>query len=134
MNLRKKKELAARTLGVGKSRVVFIESRLKDIKEAITKQDIKDLNKDGAIAIREIKGRRTVVKRKRKGPGSVRKKINTRKRDYVSLTRKLRSYLAELKKKGEISKEDSTLIRKKIRNKEFKSKNNLKEYIERLNK
>ena len=55
MNLAKKKSLAARVFGVGKSRVVFAKSRLNEIKEAITKQDIRDLKKDGAITILEIK-------------------------------------------------------------------------------
>ena len=40
MNLGKKKQLAARTLGVGKSRVHFVNENLNEIKEAITKQDI----------------------------------------------------------------------------------------------
>ena len=43
MNLQKKKELAARTLTIGKDRIMFNTSRLDEIKEAITKQDIKDL-------------------------------------------------------------------------------------------
>ncbi len=54
MNLRKKKALAARTFGVGLSRIEFLEPRLDEIKEAITKQDIRDLYKDGAIRIKNI--------------------------------------------------------------------------------
>ena len=129
MNLRTKKELAAKTLGVGKERVKFVEARKDDIKEAITKQDIRDLVAEGAIIIKEVKGRKKVVKRKRRGPGKVKKKINTRKKDYVIMTRKLRSYVAELKKRGELSTEEVVEIRKKIRNRIFKSKANLKNYI-----
>ncbi len=58
MNLEKKKKLAARTLNVGKERIIFLKSRLEEIKEAITRQDIKDLHKDGAIIIKEEKGRK----------------------------------------------------------------------------
>ena len=58
MNLNKKKELAKRTFNVGEERIVFVESRLKDIKEAITKQDMRDLRQDKAIIIKEKKGRR----------------------------------------------------------------------------
>ncbi len=43
MNLRTKKELAAKALKVGKERIVFVEARLDEIKEAITKQDMRDL-------------------------------------------------------------------------------------------
>ncbi|MEM3091049.1 MAG: 50S ribosomal protein L19e [Candidatus Pacearchaeota archaeon] len=131
MNLRKKKELVKKTFGVGKDRIIFLESRLNDIKEAITKQDIRDLYKDGAIIIKSVKGRRKVIKKhKKKGVGKIRKKIKDRKRRYVLLVRKLRKYLSNLKREGKISKEDIKKLRKKIRNKEFKSKAQLKEYIE----
>jgi large subunit ribosomal protein L19e len=133
MNLSKKKELAARTLKVGKERIVFVKSRLEEIKEAITKQDIRDLNKEGAIIIKEKKGRKKVKKRKtRRSRGNIRKKVKKRKQNYVVLTRKLRNYVAELKNRGELSKEEIKEIRKKIRNKDFRSKSNLKEYLEGL--
>ncbi len=133
MNLKKKKLLAIRALGVGKERIIFLKSRLEEIKEAITKQDIRDLKKEGAIIIKEIKGRRKVKENaKKRGPGNVRKKVNKRKQKYVIITRKLRRFIAELKKQGRLSKEEVKEIRKKIRNKHFKSKANLKEYIEEL--
>lgn len=134
MNLGKKKELAKRTLGVGKERIAFTESRLGDIKEAITKQDIKDLHKEGAIVIKEVKGRRKVVRKRKRSVGNVRIRVNTRKQDYVIMTRKLRAYVAELKKRGELSKEEVEDIRKKIRNKAFRSKAHLRDYIKELRK
>lgn len=135
MNLGKKKELAKRTLGVGKERIAFVESRLEDIKEAITKQDIKDLQSQGAIVIKPIHGRRKIKnKNKRRSTGNVRVRVNTRKHDYVVMTRKLRKHAAELKKRGEISKEEHEDIRKKIRNKAFRSKAHLKEHIGGLKK
>ncbi len=128
MNLKKKKELAARTLGVGKKRLTFL--RLDEIKEAITKQDIRELEKDGAIIIKKINGRTKNLKRKvKKTTGNIRKKVNKRKKEYVILTRKLRKYVAEGKKSGELSKKDTKEIRKKIRNRMFKSKAHLKEHI-----
>ena len=74
MNLKKKKALAVRTVKVGKERLVFSKSRLNEIKEAITKQDIRDVQNDGAIVIKEIKGRRKIKKRKntRRRPSNVR--------------------------------------------------------------
>ena len=135
MNLRKKKLLAKRALNVGNARIIFLQSRLDEIKEAITKQDIKTLQKDGAIIIREIKGRRKIMKKKTKrGPGKRKKNVNTRKRDYIILTRKLRKHVADMKIKGIITKEEGTEIRKKIRNKVFRSKSHLKEHIGGLRK
>lgn len=129
MKLDKKKALAAKTLGVGKGRIIFVNERLSEIKEAITKQDIKDLYTDKAIILKEIKGKKKVIKKKSRSPGNVRKKVNARKREYMILTRKLRSFILELKKQGKISREDFEDIRKKIRNRYFRSKANLKEYI-----
>ncbi len=127
MNLSKKKDLAIRTLKVGRERIVFLKSRLDEIKDAITKQDIRDLHKDGAILIKEVKGRKkNVKKKKRRTAGNVRKKVNTRKQDYVKSTRKLRKYVAEMKKQGKLSKEDAGEIRKKIRNRIYRSLAHLK--------
>src|SRR3989344_2566283 len=130
MNLKTKKELAAKTFHVGKERIMFVKERLEEIKEAITKQDIRDLHKEGAIKIKEIKGRKKIVNKKRKtSPGKVRQKVNQRKRDYVIMTRKLRKHLKELKSRGSISKEEIKELRKKIRNKAFRSKAHLKEFL-----
>ena len=134
MNLRKKKSLAMRALGLGKEKIVFITSRLDEIKEAITKQDIRDLKKDGAIVIKDKKGKRKVKKKVKKSVGNVRKKVGKRKREYMLVTRKLRRYVAESKKQGVLTRDEVIEIRKKIRNRDFKSKANLKDYIENITK
>lgn len=130
MNLEKKKVLAARTLGVGKKRVRFNTERLTEIKEAITKQDIRDLYKDGAIFIREITGRKKTQERNwRRRAGSIRHKKKRSKQDYMILTRKLRSYISDMLRKKLISKEQYYLLRKQIRASMFKSKGHLKEVM-----
>jgi len=135
MKLETKKQLAARTLKVGKDRITFNTSRLSEIKEAITKQDIKDLKESGAILIKEIKGRKKIVKRKtRRRFGSIKKKVNTRKKDYVILTRKLRTHLSYLKKNKKITQPVFLQLRKEIRTKAFRSLNHLKESIKELQK
>lgn len=133
MKLRNKKKLAADTLGVGKARIIFIEERLEEIKDALTKQDMRDLFAEGAFLLREVKGRRKNTKRKhKKGTGSIKKKVKNRKQEYVKITRKLRGYAKELKDQGKLSREEVKEIRKRIRNRDFKSKANLKNYIEAL--
>src|SRR4030042_1929609 len=99
MNLRKKKTLAAKTFGVGESRIKFVNARLEEIKEAITKQDIRDLQKDGAIIVIKIKGRKRHEKRKKRNIENMRKNINKRKKEYMKITRKLRKYLSEITEK-----------------------------------
>lgn len=130
MNLAKKKALASRTLKVGESRIIFVKSRIEEIKEAITKQDVRDLHRDGAILIKEVRGRKILAKKKKsRSDGNVRQKVNKRKANYVIATRKQRKYVSELKSQGKISKEDFADMRKKIRNKYFKSLSGLKEFI-----
>lgn len=130
MNLGKKRALAARTLKVGKERILFVNTRLDEIKEAITKQDIKDLKASGAIIIKVIKGRKKITKmRNKRSPGNIRKNVNKRKKNYMVLTRKLRKYIKEAKKQGELSQEDFVGIRKKIKNKQFRSLAHIKENL-----
>lgn len=131
MQLSKKKELAAKVLKVGKGRVIFVKEHLPEIKEAITRQDIIDLHKAGAIQVSSIKGRKKVVVRKnRRRSGKIKKKVNTNKKDYVILTRKLRRFLKHLSKRKQISKEEYINSRKMIKAKKFKSKRHLKESLE----
>ena len=130
MKLENKKLLAAKSLEVGVNRIRFNSERLAEIKEAITKQDIRDLFASGAIIIKEIKGRRAIVRRKRRrGPGHIKKPIRNAKRDYITLTRKLRSLIADLRRKETIKDELYWKIRKEIRAHIFKSKAQLKERI-----
>ncbi|MFH1521609.1 MAG: 50S ribosomal protein L19e [archaeon] len=133
MNLTKKKNLAAKVLKVGKNRIVFATERLLEIKEAITRLDILDLNKSGAIQIKEVSGRKKIVKRKnRRRVGKVKNKVNNRKAEYVIITRKLRKFVRGLVRTGAVDKEKNREIRKQIRARKFKSKRHLKESLEEL--
>ena len=136
MKLDKKKALASKVFGVGKGRIVFVEPRLGEIKEAITKEDIRGLKADGAIVIKEIRGKKSRGKKKkiRKTPGNIKKNVKNRKKKYMILTRKLRAYVSMMKEKNLLSREDALDIRKKIRNKYFKSKSQLKDYISEIEK
>ena len=131
MQLAKKKELAAKVLKVGKGRIVFAESRLSEVKEAISRMDILDLHKSGAISIRDVKGRTKIVKRKnRRRTGKIKQTVNTRKAEYVIITRKLRTFVRGLFRTGKINAEEKQEIRKQIRARKFRSKRQLKEYLE----
>jgi len=130
MNLAKKKALAAKTLKVGKNRIRFDVESLSQIKEAITKDDIKGLFADGVISIKAVKGRKKVTKRKtRRGPGKIKKKVNKRKQIYVKITRKLRAYITGLRDRRIIDSDLYWDLRKKIRMRDFKSQAGMKEYL-----
>ena len=86
--------------------------------------------KEGAIKIKEVKGRKKVWKRKlRRGPGKIRRTVVRRKQKYVKLSRKLRRYVAEMKNHGKINDSDVGKIRIKIKDKAFKSRSHLKEQL-----
>jgi len=130
--LRKRKYLASKVLGVGKNKIIFDSTKLAEIKEAITKQDIRDLYDAGIISIREMRGRKFRIKRTtRRGPGKIKRKVKHGKRQYVIITRKLRGYLKELKLQGKIKQETFEDLRKKLKAKGFKSKAHLREYLEK---
>ena len=135
MKLENKKKFAAKVLGVGMGRIIFNKSRLEEIKEAMTRQDVRDLFNDGAIMLKNIKGRLTIEKRKtRRRAGSIRHKTINKKREYIIITRKLRKYLVELLKGEQITKEQYLLLRKEIRASDFKSKAHLKDRMRLFNK
>jgi len=134
MNLSNKKELASKALKVGKNRLIFRMDSLSDIKEAITRDDIKTLHQEGVIGIKPVKGRKKIVRRKtRRGPGKIKKTVSRRKQEYVKITRKLRKYIMALRNLNVIERELYKTLRKKIRMRDFASKASLRDYLGALN-
>src|SRR3989344_3052553 len=130
MKLENKKDFASNVLGAGKGRIIFNKSRLSEIKEAMTRQDIRDLFASGAISIAEIKGRKKIEKRlTRRRAGSRRQPAIDKKRQYIITTRKLRAYLSELRKAEKITEEHFHKLRKEISASSFISKGHMKERI-----
>lgn len=141
MKLRIQKRLAAGVLNTSQSNIRFDESRLEDIKESITKIDIKSLIKDKAIWAKEKPGasrgraRKRQLQRskgKRKGQGSRKGRAtsrNPRKRLWVAHVRKQRDLIKTLKEKGILSKEGHSSLYKKIKGGFFRSERHLKGYI-----
>lgn len=131
MKLDQKKKLAAKALGVGKARICFNVENLAEIKEAITKQDIRDLFQQGIIRIKPEKGKKKIERRKtRRKAGKIKKTLNHRKQIYVKITRKLRGYIKDLRKQGRLDTKRYNELKVKIKSKAFKSKAHLKEHLE----
>ncbi|MEM1535402.1 MAG: 50S ribosomal protein L19e [Candidatus Pacearchaeota archaeon] len=137
-NLKLQRRLAASILKVGLDRIKFDPERLNEIKEAITRADIRELIKDKAIIKLPAKGyarragrRRQLRKRKgrRRGPGKIKKYVVERKRNYIILIRNLRAYLKALKNRHIISSSEYKILRKRAKSGAFKSKKELVDYI-----
>jgi large subunit ribosomal protein L19e len=129
MKLEKKKKIAAKVLGVGKDRIVFNTTKLAEIKEAITRQDIRDLFTQKAITVKEIRGRLKVVRHKtsRRRKGSIHKQARDSKREYIIITRKLRAFIGHLRREGKLTEEKYQQLRREIRTRAFHSLAHMKE-------
>ncbi|MCX6710639.1 MAG: 50S ribosomal protein L19e, partial [Candidatus Woesearchaeota archaeon] len=112
MNLKVQKRIAANILKCSPKRVHFDTERLDEIKEAITKQDLRALISSGAIVKKSKSGvsrgrARKILIQKRKGrqrnAGSIKGKHGARlpqKKSWMNKVRLQREFLKELKKKG----------------------------------
>lgn len=142
MKLKTQKRLAAQVLKCSKKRIKFDEERLEDIKESITKADIRALVIDKAISKKKKKGISRVRARKRqeqrkkgkqKGHGSRKGKKTARapkKKDWMNKIRLQRSVLKNFKDKGLIDNASFRDLYKKAKGGFFRSKRHIKIYLE----
>lgn len=145
MNLGMKKDLAARTLKVSPKRVKILpktEEEVNRVKEALTKDDIRDLFGDGVIKKLPKRGisktRSKFIKAQKKkgrrnGPGSKRGTKNSRfkrKEAWMVKIRALRKYLQKLRESGEISQASFKELYLKSKSNFFRNKNHMKMFME----
>lgn len=141
MSLRPQKELAAKILKVGKSRVWIDPNRIDDVMIAIRRQDIKKLIHEKVIAKKPAtsisRGRvRINLEKKRKGlrvgPGSRKGgKLSTipEKRIWIYRIRKQREYLKQLRDRRLLSTSNYRMLYLRAKGGEFKSLAQLKAFI-----
>jgi large subunit ribosomal protein L19e len=105
------RRLAANAMNVGINKVWFDPYRLNEIKEAITKEDVKALikekviNKKPTIGTKRRAGRSREIRKKRgrnRGKGKKKNLLHNKKDEYMARIRKIRSYTAMLKRTGKI--------------------------------
>jgi len=142
MKFNLQKRLAADVMNCSEKRIALDKSRLEDIKEAITKIDIRSLINEGAIKKKPIKGNSRVRARKisiqkrkgkRKGPGSRKGKKTARlskKKAWINKIRKQRKFLKRLRDKELITKQNYHLLYQKAKGGFFRSKRHIKLYLE----
>ncbi|MBT3691523.1 50S ribosomal protein L19e [Candidatus Woesearchaeota archaeon] len=141
MKLRNQKRIASTLLKVGKTSVRFDPERLSDIKEAITKLDMRGLIKDGAVRALPIGAtsrsrlkKRLIQKRKgrQKGPGKRKGKKTARlstKAEWMIKVRVQRQFIKELKTRELISIKTYRNLYGKIKGNYFRSRNHIKLYL-----
>jgi len=142
MKLKVQKRIAADVLGCSPKKVYLDPSRAEDIKEAITKKDIRGLIKDGAIVRQKpqeqsrSRARKIHIQKhkgKRKGPGSRKGgeySIVTRKERWMSRIRAQRNFLSELREGKKIKDDLYHDLYRKSKGGFFRSKRHIRIYLE----
>lgn len=142
MKLDAQKRVAAKVLKCGPGRVRFNPAHLHDIKDAITKSDMRLLVSDGLVAAIPKKGisrsrARKIRVQKRKGlrrgsgsrKGTMKAAIGS-KEQWMLRVRSQRAFLAELKEKGLLSLADYHMLYRKSKGGFFRSVRHIKLFID----
>lgn len=142
MKLTIQKRLASQILGVSPKKIVFDSSKLAEIKEAITKADIKVLIANNVIKAKQpkhtskVRARKIALQKrkgKRRGPGKRKGKSTARlpkKKSWMNKIRLQRKFLKTLRDKDIIDNRIYQMLYKKSKGGFFRSKNHIKLYIE----
>ena len=125
------RRLAAEILKVGKSRIWMDPEKLDDIKNAITRADIKKLISQGAIKATPEKIKKHGKKeKKRKGPGRKKGRIKgSDKRKWIATIRPLRRMLKELRDSGKITPSQYRQLYLLVKGGMFRSRSHLRFYL-----
>lgn len=136
------KRLAAEVLGVPANRIRLDSDKASEIKEAITKFDIRGLINQGVIRRVHVRGTSRVRARKiavqkrkgrRRGYGSRKGKHNARgneKRIWINNVRAQRDVLKRVRDKGLISTLDYRRVYAKVKGGFFRSVQHMKMFME----
>lgn len=142
MKLDVQKRIAANILKCSPNRVWLNPEYLDEIKESITRQDIRALINQGLIALKPEnntsrgRARKTLVQKRKgrkKGKGSVKTKTNARVRTktlWMNKIRLQRAFLKELKEKKLIALKTYQDLYRKSQGGFFRSKRHIKIYID----
>ncbi len=137
MDVKFQRRLAASILKCGEERVWMDPNALDEIKEAVTREDIKMLIKRGLIKRKKIKGTSRVranyikmqkEKGRRKGPGSRKGKKYARyprKQRWMKTIRPIRATLKDLRDSGKIDRRTYRRFYRLAKGGTFKSRNHL---------
>jgi large subunit ribosomal protein L19e len=145
VELKVQKRLAAQVLKCSPKKIVFDTTRLSDIKEAITKADIRGLIRDRAIIAKPARGvsRHRARDRQEKrangqmrGYGKRKGKATARlphKVSWMAKIRTQRAFIRELREKKLIENIDFRMLYLKTKSGFFRSRRHIKLYLEEHN-
>lgn len=141
VNLRSKRKLVSRMLGVGADRIKFDPSYLDDVTDAITRDNIRSLITANVIEVKPIKGTSTgrahfkklQHKKRSRKQGSKKGRKGARigkKQVYVKRTRAMRHQLTVSKARKEITNESFWKLYKQVSGNQVRNLAHLRTLIE----
>lgn len=145
-NILNKKKLASKMFNSGLDRVWIDPYSNDKVRSALTREDIRQLIKEGIIKLKPKKGvsrgRARLIDEKRKyghgkGPGSRKGKKGSRtnsKELWIKKIRSLRKTLREFRDSNKLDKKNYCIFYRKAKGGEFRNVSHLKSHIEALNK
>lgn len=141
MNLKLQKRIAADVLKVSYKRVWFDQTRLEEIKEAITKEDIRSLVATGVVREKpaksnsRVRARKTATQKRkglRRGQGSRKGRATARlpsKQVWMAKVRVQRKFVRELLDQKVIAKPTYNDFYRKVKGNFFRSRRHIKLYM-----
>ena len=145
MNLKLQKKLASKVAKKGLNKVKLDQKAREELKEAITKADIRSLINEGIIQVKDKEGvsrgraRKVHIQKKKgrkKGYGKRKGSKNARtdnKTKWINQVRSQRKILKDLKDKNKIIEKKYREVYNKIKGNYFRSKKHLLMYLEQNN-
>ena len=142
MNLKVKKRIAKELFHVGEKRIWIDPTRSKEVKEAITKKDIKSLVKKGIILVKQEKNQSRFRIRKSKmqkskgrgrGIGSRKGASNARlnrKMQWIIKIRNQKDLLKSLRDRSLISRRNYRILYRKAKGGFFRSRRHIQIYLQ----
>ena len=141
MTLRTQRRLAASLLKAGENRIWIDPDAADEVGEAVTRDDVRRLIKEGVIRARQKRGissyrRKRLASQKKKGRrrghGSRKGTKYARypkKERWISTIRALRKLLRELRDSGELSRREYRRLYRMAKGGAFRSRAHLQSYI-----
>lgn len=141
MKLGSQKKLVGKILKASPKRVVFDQARLQDIKESITRIDLKTMIREGVARLKPVKSisrfriRKNKAQKKKgrqKGQGSRKGKATARspkKEKWMNKIRSQREFIAALRENKSISQETYRMLYKRSKSGFFRSKSHIKLFL-----
>jgi len=127
--LRSVRRMAAEILKVGENRVWINPENIDKVSEAITREDVRALIKEGVIKKKPEKGTSRREKGKRRGPGSRKGSTLKSKVKWIMKVRAQRKFIKRLKMRRIISRSTYRKLYMLIKGNAFNSISQIKAYI-----